>query len=153
MIEIEVVKRKDGTLSPADIASQVLLDKLPGTAFKAKLTPIKELRTLNQNAYYFGVHVPMIHARLDELGYRKSDLLDEAAASKLLKSDVHEFLKQTFNRVDVVNPETSEIIGHTSKSTTKLSTQEFSQFLDVIVQWAAENLDIEIPQADPGYNM
>lgn len=102
-------------------------------------------RSNPQNRYYWGVVVYMIKSRLDDLGYVHSDLEGEAMPRKLTRNDVHNFLKEQFNRYDVVNPETGNVIGTSSRTTKKLSTIEFSQYVEHIIRWAAESLDLEIP--------
>ena len=74
-----------------------------------------------QNSYYWGVVIELLSK---ELGYDKDEL--------------HEILKYKFLQ--------SNAMGMPYiKSTTKLSTGEFEEYLSKIKQWAAEFLHIVIP--------
>lgn len=74
-----------------------------------------------QNSYYWGVVIELLSK---ELGYDKDEM--------------HEILKYKFLQ--------SNAMGMPYvKSTTKLSTGEFEEYLSKIKQWAAEFLHIVIP--------
>lgn len=60
-------------------------------------------------------------------------------------SDMHRYLKaELLEPVPVVDPWTGEIVRYGEASTTKLSSQEFSQYLDQVAAMAAEH-GIAIP--------
>ena len=81
----------------------------------------KTKRSDLQNSYYFGVVVEML---ANELGYDKDEM--------------HEILKYKFLQ--------SNAMGMPYvKSTTKLSTGEFEDYLSKIKRWSAEFLHIVIP--------
>ena len=81
----------------------------------------KTSRSTLQNSYYFGVVVELL---ANELGYDKDE--------------IHEILKYKFLQ--------SNAMGMPYvKSTTKLSTGEFEEYLEKIRRWAAEFLHINIP--------
>lgn len=81
----------------------------------------KTSRSTLQNSYYFGVVVELL---ANELGYEKDE--------------IHEILKYKFLQ--------SHAMGMPYvKSTTKLSTGEFEDYLSKIKRWAAEFLNIVIP--------
>ena len=81
----------------------------------------KTSRSDNQSRYYFGVVVELL---AKELGYDKDE--------------IHEILKYKFLQ--------SNAMGMPYvKSTTKLSTGEFEDYLEKIRRWAAEFLNINIP--------
>ena len=105
-------------------------------------------RTTPQNRYYWGVVVYMITQRLNELGYMKSDLTERTLIGNLTRDDVHTFLKENFNRIDIISPVNGEVIGQSSASTKESSTKEFANYLEKISQWAAETLDIVIPEQE-----
>lgn len=74
-----------------------------------------------QNSYYWGVVIELLSK---ELGYDKDEM--------------HEILKYKFLQ--------SNAMGMPYvKSTTKLSTGEFEEYLEKIRRWAAEFLNINIP--------
>lgn len=89
-------------------------------------------RSLNQNRYYFGCVVAMIKERMIELGNDVDSQL------------VHDFLKDRFNSKELFNQD-GVIIGAIGDTTTKLSKTEFEQYLEKVKRFAAEVLDIIIP--------
>lgn len=85
-------------------------------------------RSLNQNSYYWGVVVQLI---ADHTGYEPEEA-HEALKVKFLsdpKADKHGLLR--------------------IRSTTKLSTVEFNDYLNRVVRWAAQELGVYIP--DPSH--
>jgi len=82
-------------------------------------------RSLNQNAYYWGVMVKILS---DELGYEPDE--------------VHEILKQKFNPQNLKIQDQEIVIGG---STTKMSTIDFMAYVEQIQRWAASYLHISIP--------
>lgn len=92
----------------------------------------KGKRSLPQNAYYWGVVVPEITHRLRELG---NDVNGEV---------VHEYLKGRFNSNRIVVAATGEALD-IPKSTTELNKEEFGSYVDRIIQFCAESLDLVIP--------
>lgn len=89
-------------------------------------------RSNRQNRYYFGVVVPEITRRLRELG---NDVNSDV---------VHEYLKGRFNTTRIVIEATGEAMD-VPKSTTELNKEEFAAYVDRIIQFCAESLDIVIP--------
>jgi hypothetical protein len=104
------------------------LKRLEGKAVFVSVEPMHGRRSLQQNAYYWGVIVKTL---ANELGY--------------LPDDMHEILKYKFN------PKQAFIEGKEMTyggSTRVLSTLEFRNYNDAIKTWAASELGIYIP--DPG---
>lgn len=122
--------------------------KLEGKEVSVELKKLK-MRSNPQNRYYWGVLVYLIRERLNDLGYVKEDLHKESLPSALTRDDVHLYLRENFNRKDIVNPDTGEVLGSSSSSTTSLSTDEFSAYVETIIIWASTYLDLEIPPAEP----
>lgn len=91
-------------------------------------------RSLRQNAYYFGCIVPLVKEGLVSNGF--DDVKDE--------SDAHEILKHLFLKRKMINRETEDVIEVVG-STKKLSTVEFNFFIEEIIKWGAEYLNIQIP--------
>ncbi len=84
----------------------------------------KKNRTLRQNRYYWGVVVKVL---ADHFGYT----IDE----------MHEALKWKFlQKKDAPLP--------TVKSTTELSTVEFTDYLESVWRWAATEYSVYIPDPD-----
>lgn len=91
-------------------------------------------RSLPQNAYYWGIVVPMVKQGLREAGY------DEVKTN----DDAHEVLKHLFLKKEIrssVDDNAIIIAG----STAELKTVEFNEFLEAVWKWSAEYLGIEIP--------
>ncbi|HAH22542.1 MAG TPA: hypothetical protein DCL77_02040 [Prolixibacteraceae bacterium] len=107
-------------------------------------------RSGDQNRYYFGVIVRMVYDRLIDLGYQTCDLVQrqDEFSQNLTLEDVHEFLKQQFNRSTLFSEATGEILGSVGASTKTLATVDFIAYTERIKQWAAEHLDIDIPEPD-----
>ena len=102
-------------------------------------------RSNPQNRYYWGVVVYLIKERFKELGYTRTDIQQEHVSSPITRDDVHTFLRENFLRDDWIVRDTGVVIGTVAKSTTELSTDEFVIYLENVRNWAAETLDIDIP--------
>lgn len=102
---------------------------------KVKITKCRPTRTLPQNAWYWGCVLPAVAAGLEE-----------AWGERLTAEDTHEYLKAKFNYRTIVNRETGEVLGKVPCSTATLNTADFGEYLDEIIQFAAEFLKVEIPQ-------
>lgn len=96
------------------------------------LTKIYRKRSLNQNAYYHAVCVPLVKDGLFDVGY------------KLTNEQTHEYLKETFLRQEITNETTGEV-KYINRSTTELKTIEFNEYIYEIISWASEYLNIKIP--------
>ncbi len=92
----------------------------------------KKKRSNPQNSYYWSVVVPMIRDGIVNMG--NDCTLEEA----------HELLKMKFNYKEIVNEESGEVV-QLPKSTTKLNTIDFTEYLEKIQRFAATFLNIVIP--------
>jgi len=90
-------------------------------------------RSLDQNAYYWGVVVKLTCNAMNESG------------DGVTPKEVHEFLKFRFNRVQKIDTETAEVLWEYGKSTTKLNTVRFMLYIEDCIQFAAQYLNIVIP--------
>lgn len=103
-----------------------------GKRVRVTVERFRNRRSTEQNRYYFGVVVPLIGKAIGE-----ADM--EA---------VHEMLKAEFNYEILV-------IGDREmrkpKSTAKLETVEFSEYMEKVRMWAAKFLELYIP--DPNEAM
>lgn len=94
---------------------------------------VKKYRRSNEfNNYYWGVVVAMIVERLRELGHDVDRDL------------THEFLKGRFLYSELTDPSTGEVM-RIPKKTSELATGEFMEYLEHVKQFAAETLDLYIP--------
>ena len=91
----------------------------------------KNKRSTPQNSYYRGVVVEEVRHGLLEIGYQMTN------------DETHEFLKQKFNNVEVVNKKGISI--EMPRSTTELNVSEFSEYVEKIVRFAAEYLGVYVP--------
>lgn len=89
-------------------------------------------RTNPQNAYYWGVVIPRIRAEFERLG----NICDNDL--------VHEFMKKNLGIRSVIT--VSNKADYVLKSTSKYTKQEFIDYLDKVVLFAHETLEIEIPE-------
>jgi hypothetical protein len=92
----------------------------------------KKTRSLNQNAYYWGVVIPIIKQGLFDLGI----IFSHEQCHDLLK---FRFLKEDQHLKD-------GLFVERIKSTTELSTSEFMDYMSDVTRWAAEYLSISIPE-------
>lgn len=95
----------------------------------------KNRRSNPQNRYYWGVVVKEVQLRMIELG------------NEVDPETVHEYLKDKFNKVDVYGPG-GEVIDSMGGTTTEMNKEDFGIYVDKIIRWAAEVLEITIPYAN-----
>jgi hypothetical protein len=91
-------------------------------------------RSLPQNSYYHSCIVPMMKEGLYNNGW--DDITSNEAA--------HEWIKDEFLKIPMVNKITGEC-KHIPGSTAKLTTLEFSTFVDAVIKFSAEYLSTQIP--------
>jgi hypothetical protein len=107
------------------------------------------LRSLPQNAYYWSVIIPAIQNEIKNLGERLTLKETESwIMDYLLSTDsdfVHSFLKQKFIDKMQVDESTGEVIEIKNPSTKRMNKEEFSDYLNRVIQFANETLQIYIP--------
>ncbi len=98
-------------------------------------------RSTQQNKYYWGVVVWMCRKGMNDLGH------------DLDSDEVHSFLKGRFNYTEIVNKETGQM-ERIPRSTTKLNKEQFADYLEKIIQFAAEflNTTIEPPNTQTSFD-
>lgn len=100
------------------------------------IEPRKAARSQPQNRYYWGVVVELIS---EHTGYTPEEL--------------HDYLKAKFLPKALALPDANGVIVDEfviGGSTTKLNKLEFGEYVERIRQWAAETLDVVIPDPDTG---
>jgi hypothetical protein len=97
------------------------------------LKPLKSTRSLSQNAYYWGVVIPIWQ-----------NIFKTEWGEFYSKEETHEFLKYNCNYIEKVNENTGEII-RLSKSTTQNSKMDQEDFHLQCRQLAEEMFNIIIP--------
>jgi hypothetical protein len=98
----------------------------------------KKKRTNRQNRFYCGVVVPLIRQGLNDLGHFYTN------------QQAHELVKQHIadNYPDVIIEEVilNGLATRRIRSTSEFSTSEFMDYSEVVAQFAADYLSIEIPE-------
>lgn len=107
--------------------------QLEGKQFEGVIEKKRVKRSLPQNAYYWAVVVPLIEERFKQLGH-----------NEITKQLTHEFLKGKFLYHEIIT-EHSEVI-HLPKGTSETTKSEFMDYIAKVQQWAAETLDLIIPE-------
>lgn len=111
-----------------------LFDQLHDGKFLIEISKHNK-RSNPQNRYYWGLVIPLVKNGIKEMG------------TELTSEETHEFLKAKFNTSELVNEATGQT-EYLPRSTTILTKLAFSEYIQKIQQFAAEFLNIFIP--DPG---
>lgn len=117
------------------------IKKFEGKEVVVEIKEMKAQRSLNQNAYYWGVVIKML---MDEFGMN----------TKAERDSLHQILVQKFIEEDQVEV---SILGKdykTAKQRTSsdLNTKEFEQYLADVRQWANAEFGIFIPEPNENYD-
>lgn len=107
-----------------------LMSRDKDLAVTIEVKPTKKYRSVFQNSYYWAVVITLIASRLKELGHDVD------------KDLTHEFLKGRFLYTEM---NTGEETMRIPRKTSDLSTTEFEEYVEVVKQFAAETLEIFIP--------
>lgn len=113
------------------------LRNMEGKRVRITLEEAKRRRSNNQNAYYWGVVIPIILAMFKDAG----NDVDE--------TEVHEYLKEHIGGLKHVMTTPDGIRKSVVTSSTKLTTQEFEDYMEKVRAWAAE-FDLIIPLPNEG---
>lgn len=107
------------------------LGKMRDGELRVSITRAHATRSLNQNAWYWGCVVGLV---AEHTGYTSDE--------------IHEIYKGKFlpKRLAMAN-RNGEICGEfvVGGTTTRLNTTEFSEYCEAIREWAADELDVDIP--------
>lgn len=114
-------------------------EKFRGQRIEITIRKKKKHRSSEQNRYYWGVVVPYILEAFIELG---NDLQSGNPEHAQL---IHDFLKRRCLPARQVCDANHELIELTP-STTDLSTAEMMEYIDRVCLFAAESLNVDIPQ-------
>lgn len=109
----------------------------------------RKLRSLPQNSYYWGVVIPHIQKAIKEIGENMTlNETEKWIAEYLCATDsefIHLFLKEKFIERMKVIESTGEIIETKKLSTRLMNKDEFGDYLNRVIQFANETLQIYIP--------
>lgn len=123
----------NGTISSNRKPIKEAIASFEGKEITITIAKKSKKRSNDQNAYLWGVVYPIVKNGLKEIGY-----------NQITTEQVHELLKGTFVKEDIVNElsgEVKTITGHTSS----LTTSQFMDYLAQIKQFASEELGCYIP--------
>jgi hypothetical protein len=130
-----------GGVAPHAAAIRALLETLEGKQVVVTVDLFRKKRSDRQNRYYFGVVVADIREAMQELGNTVSP------------DDVHYFLKsEVAGMKSPIYDLNGEVVGWRVDTSTKLTTQEFENYMEQCRAWAAEHLNIIIDLPNEGYD-
>jgi hypothetical protein len=112
------------------------LESLEGKMVELTVKEVKNQRSLDQNAYYWGVVIKSVVAAFNE---------EQTFNRNMTAQATHEFLKAKFlgsHRV-IFKSEVVDV-PNTSKS---LTTKGFSDYIENIIAFASEFFNVKIPEA------
>lgn len=89
-------------------------------------------RSLEQNKLYWKCIVERVWQLMNAQG------------NAYTREQAHDFLRDMHLRVEVVNPLTGEIMGHRTMSTTELSVEEFTEYIEKCNVWCCEFFGVNL---------
>jgi hypothetical protein len=104
----------------------------------------QETLSHQQRKYYFSVVVPEVQ-----------NAIKESNGENYTKDEVDTFLRETFLFTEVRDEDTDtfkRVKRRLSNQETDVTTKEFAEFINNVVQWVAENLDYQIPFPNEIFN-
>ena len=123
---------KDGKLRCPSFATAVREFAAKGCAVVLTIEEFRDKRSTQSNRYYWGIVVDTIYRALKESGW------------EITKEGTHELLRFRFLKEDKPIGEDGEFVT-TVRSTTELDRQEFGDYVEACVRFAAEYLNVVIP--------
>jgi hypothetical protein len=93
-------------------------------------------RSSPQNRYYWGIVIQEIKSEFKRRGIRAT------------AEEIHEALKLKFNPVPTIDENTGEVLIELGGTTTEMNKEEMSEYLERIIHWCNESLEIQI--SEPG---
>lgn len=128
----------NGSLKLYDKFSFVnLLKSFEGKEIEIEVKEKKSDRSQEQNAYYWGVVVPIVQAGLIDAGFEREIFRRKEA--------VHELLKGLFCPLVQIVELNIDSITTLEPTTTNLNTKQMLEYFDDIKRWASEFLGVFIP--------
>jgi len=114
--------------------------KYANKEIKISVEENKPTRSSKQNNYYWAVVVPLCYVGFVGVGYRLSK-------GKIGLEEAHLKLKSMFLPIEIekINDNGEVIKEVFAGSTKKLTTIEFNEYIETIIQFSAEYLDTIIP--------
>lgn len=135
MLELSAHIDQDGKMK---IANRYMLtnwiSQNKGRNVELKIERKRKKRSNDQNAYWWGVVIPLVYEGLNHLG------------NEFTQMETHELLKAQCNAKEIEGKDGLLITA--PHSTANLSTVEFMELIDRVQRWSAEYLGVVIP--NPG---
>lgn len=125
---------KDGNLTRNRNQLKDIIKSFEGQNVVISIEKVKKKRSNPQNAYYYGVIIPIMRNALKDAGY----IMTNESVHDMLKL---RFLKETI----LLNEDTGECIERI-KSTTELSTSGMMDYFAEITVFAAEYFNVQVPE-------
>ena len=124
----------DGRLCAESFKAAISALKARGVPVVLTVKEWKDGRSNQANRYYWGVVVELIHMGMNDAGH------------EVTREGTHELLKYRFLREDKPLGNDGEFVT-TIKSTSELNREEFAQYIEHCQRFAAEYLNVTIPNA------
>lgn len=124
----------DGRLNK--VASKEIADTLKqfeGKRVEVIIKRLRSTRSSQQNRFYWGVVVSVMRQAFKDIGYI------------LNTEETHTILKDKFMPYTDISTPDGEFISKKYKSTTELTKTEFGEYIEAIQRFAAESLNVTIP--------
>ncbi len=140
MKRVEIYSRVTGGKLEKQAELNEALKAHEGKDVRITLERKRKRRSLNQNAYYFGVVLPAVCELLTDYG----NDVDIEETHYFLKAEVGKLTKTIVNQTGVAR----KVV----KSSAKLSTVEMEDYLERVRRWAAGH-GVIIPLPEEGYEV
>lgn len=117
-----------------------VIRKFDGKRVVISLSEVKKTRSSQQNRYYWSCVVRLITDAFRDAG------------NVVTAEDTHHFLKQHVGKLTQVLVTADGEVFRAPGSTTRLTTTEFSDYVEAVKAWAAEILSLQIPSPDEAHH-
>lgn len=134
-LEIFVQSDASGRIISGKKNLQRAFEIFAGKRFTVVLDVLRKRRSGQQNRFFHGILLPLVSERLIEMGFNEAKSLEWTK----------DFVKYNCLLRECVSKTTGEVIKSLGQ-TSELTTTEFIEFIADIQQWAAERLDLYIPE-------
>lgn len=114
---------------------------LPDGVYRVEIKRHRARRSNDQNAYLWGVVYPAALQGFIDLGW----------TTIVNTEHVHEYFKREFLSREFVNIRTGEVVSLPDMSTSGMTTEQFSVYIDQVVGYCLENMGVVVPPADSKY--
>ncbi len=108
--------------------------------YRFECVRVRNQRSLQANAFYWSVILKAVQRGISE-----------AWGENLSIDEIHLMMREKFLSKPICNRATGELMHTTAGSTAALDKIQFADYLDKIIKFAAEYLNVEVPAADPCY--